>query len=316
MSAPSFRNDPIFRIWNVVEAACHRRVKSAHPKLRSYFIDAIPESEIRLIQNSNYIAITNSIIDSSICSSEFISRVCDSFYGVYYYPYSTAYYMPSKDFDCFMNRMDPFRQSWLYQLVRLGLFDRGYISFNIDTTKVPHQTGMTQSEVFEQQFQQHCSIFTQEHNKIKNLVPYKNFTDNGDITNVVLDSKFSIVLETYFNNNQIVTYSEKIFRCLQLPRPWVLFASQHAVKHLRNMGFDLLDDVVDHSSYDQLESAVERQVKILGIVQSLILLDIDNLQERLIKAAEHNQKMLKHFSTLWEEDLDNTIKIALQKIHA
>lgn len=316
MSRPFYRNDPVFHTWNTVESICHQKVQKSHPQLRSYFIDAMQEHDIRSVQNSNLVAITNSILDESFGNLESIFRVSNSFYGVYYHPYSIADHTPNKDFNCFINRMDAFRQSWLYQLTRRGLFDRGYLSFNMDITRMPFHQGLSQQIAFEKQFQQHCGIFAEEHIKLKNKVPYKNFQDNGDLTNVIIDSKFSIVLETYFDNNKIITYSEKIFRCLQLPRPWILFSHCGAVKHLREMGFDLLDDIVDHSKYDQLESPVDRQVTILDMVQQLVNININNYRERLISSAKRNQEILQKFSDTWQQDFDNVIKKAVEKLNA
>ena len=310
-----YRSDPIFKTWNRVEGICHRKIKYAHPRLRSYFIDAMSNDDIFDIQKNNYVAITNNILDDSFSNVESILRVKDSFYGVYYNPYPIYYTTSSKNFNCFINRMDVFRQSWLYQLVRRGLFEQGYISFNMDITRMPDNKELTQIQAFERQFQKYCSIFAQEHSTVKDLVPYKNFNDDGNLTDVILDSKFSIVLETYFDNNHIITYSEKIFRCLQLPRPWVLFSHQHAVAHLRKMGFDLLDDIVDHSQYDIIESEIERQVKLLDIIETLVHSNLDNFQQRLIAAAQHNQLLLKQFSENWESDLNHTIELALKKLN-
>jgi hypothetical protein len=310
-----YRIDPVFKTWNTVEQFCHSKVKIADLRLRSYFIDAMSPENIRYVQKNNLIAITNSIVSSTYGNTNSIVRVNDSFYGVYYHPYQIYHHFPSKDFNCFINRMDVFRQSWLYQLIRRNLFDQGYVSFNMDITRMPANQGLTQIEAFEKQYQEYNSIFKKEHQQIKNQVPYKNFKDTGDLTNIVLDSKFSIILETYFDNNNVVTYSEKIFRCLQLPRPWILFSHQHAVSHLRKMGLDLLDDIVDHYKYDSIENAVERQVVILDIIEQLVLIDIDSCQQRLITAAQHNQSILKQFSETWKDDFNNTIDIALKKLH-
>jgi hypothetical protein len=310
-----YRIDPVFKTWNTVEQFCHSKVKIADSRLRSYFIDAMSPENIRYVQKNNLIAVTNSIVSSTYGNINSIVRVNDSFYGVYYHPYQIYHHFPSKDFNCFINRMDVFRQSWLYQLIRRKLFDQGYVSFNMDITRMPANQGLTQIEAFEKQYQEYNSIFKKEHQQIKHQVPYKNFKDTGDLTNIVLDSKFSIILETYFDNNNVVTFSEKIFRCLQLPRPWILFSHQHAVSHLRKMGFDLLDDIVDHYKYDSIENAVERQVVILDIIEQLVSINIDSCQQRLIAAAQHNQSILKQFAETWKDDFSNTINIALKKLH-
>ena len=315
MSIPNLRLDPIFKTWNLAEKICLLKVSSADPRLQSHFIDAMAPEHITRVQKNNCVIITNNILDDSFGDTSSIIKVNNSFYGVYYYPYQIFYSTPSKNFNCFINRMDVFRQTWLYQLIRRKLFDQGYVSFNMDISRLSNPKGLTQQQLFEKQFQEYCSIFSQEHEQIKNLVPYKNFTDNGDITDIVLDSKVSIVLETYFNNNHIVTYTEKIFRCLQLPRPWVLFSHQHAVVHLRKMGFDLLDDIVDHAQYDAISFEVERQTALLDMIEELVLINLDDYQQRLISAANHNQTLLKQFSDNWETDFQNTINIALTKLH-
>ena len=51
-------------------------------------------------------------------------------------------------------------------------------------------------------------------------------------------------------NEDHVVFSEKLFRALQLPRPWMLFCSPQSVKLLKSYGFDVLDDYVDHG-YDE-----------------------------------------------------------------
>jgi hypothetical protein len=81
------------------------------------------------------------------------------------------------------------------------------------------------------------------------------------------------------------------------------------------MGFDLLEDIVDHDYYDQLTSPVDRQAKILDIAENLIFLDVKKLNKRLMSAAQHNQNILNSWSTTWKHDLDKTISTALEKLN-
>jgi len=308
-----YRNDPVFKTWNQVEHRCHQLVRQASPKLKSYLIDVLPvEYFTTLLSSGRHIAITNTIVINNILDPTVIEQTNNSFYGVYYHPYAITDINVHKDFNCFINRMDPIRQSWLYQLIRRGLFDRGYVSFNMDISCTDLKK-LPLLEAFDQQFNQYLKIFEVEHQQIRDKVPYKNFVDNGDLTDTVLDSKFSIILETYFDNNDLITYTEKIFRGLQLPRPWVLFTAQHGVHYLRQMGFDVLDDIVDHS-YDDISFAIERQAKILDIVEKMVNIDIKKLQPRLIDAAIHNQNLMKDFATRWQDDYQQTIVRALAKL--
>jgi hypothetical protein len=206
----------------------------------------------------------------------------------------------TKGFNCFMSRMDFMRQSWLYQLIRRGLLDQGLVSFNMHIDRIPALAGMTQSQAFEKQFQDGMTIFTPEHEIARTIVPYRNFDVELDLNKVILQSKFSIVIETYFDNNDIITYTEKIFRAMCLPRPWVLYCARHGVKYLREQGYDTLDDLVDHAQYDDLESCIDRQVAILNMAKELCNFDIEQHRTRLVRASNHNlaqiEKLNKNFS--------------------
>lgn len=309
-----YRSDPIFKLWNQAESYCHQLVSQASPQLKSYLIDILPAEKFKLILSSGrHIAITNTIVVNNILDTTVVEQTNNSFYGVYYYPYAVTDIIDiHKDFNCFINRMDPIRQSWLYQLLRRGLFDRGYVSFNMDISRT-NLKNLPLLEAFDQQFNQYLKIFKVEHQQIRDKVPYKNFVEGGDLTDAILDSKFSIILETYFDNNDLITYTEKIFRGLQLPRPWILFTAKHGVHYLRQMGFDVFDDIVDHS-YDNISSAIDRQIKILDVAEQLVNIDLKKIQPRLIEAAMHNQNLMKDFAGRWQDDYQQTIAQALTKL--
>lgn len=278
--------------------------------IKNYLIDLFDYQDWK---NSGYpVALTNSIVKTPLPYRDRIFVLDKSFYGIYYHPYDLDEnnVLPSKKFNCFINRMDPIRQSWLYQLIRRKLFDQGYVSFNMDISRCPDVVDLGETKAFEYQYQKFLSIFAEEHESIKNSVPYKNFEDHGDITHVVYDSKFSIVLETYFDTNDVVTYSEKIFRALQIPRPWILFSHKHAVSHLRDMGFDVLDDLVEHDLYDNLDSAIERQIQLLNISERMVDQNFD--YQRLRQAAKHNQQLMKNFSSTRVDDFNRCLEQAIQ----
>jgi hypothetical protein len=236
---------------------------------------------------------------------------------MYYFDYPPNTISIQKDFNCFINRFDIFRQSWIYQLIRRGLFDQGFISFNgdMDANRIPsvEYNGLSPQEAFELSFQQFNSIFVEEHEFIKNQIPYKNFEDTGDLTSVILASKFSIVLETSFHDNRTITYSEKIFRCLQLPRSWVLFSTQYAVENLRQLGFDVLDEIVDHS-YDTIADPVKRQIAILDECEKLVAINVPDILSRCQQAVEHNKSVLKSMNDVWEINIMEDFKQAQQRL--
>lgn len=282
-------------MWNTFESKCHAIAKSQ--KVVPYLIDLLPLDHWL---DNPMPAVTNSMLMAPIANQHLLMPTKNSFYGIYHYPYPTEPIQPVKDFNCLINRMDPVRQSWLYQLIRRDIFDRGFVSFAMHARSICDSNNEDSHVIFERQFENHCKIFQTEHDSIKHRVPYKNFHDNGDLTHVIMQSKFSVVLETYFVETHAITFTEKIFRCLQLPRPWLLFAHPHAVKILKNMGFDVCDDVIDHDRYDNNDWWIDRQRHILDLACEMCDHPIDHA--RFARAAKHNQNLLESFWITCERD--------------
>jgi hypothetical protein len=261
--------------------------------------------------------VTNSWIKPELVDSTRYEQFAPSWYGIYAGPVDSISVTPKKKFNCFINRMDPIRQSWLYQLVRRDIFDQGFVSFNMDVhihlAKGWYPPDTTPHDVFEDQFQKHLTIFQVEHELIKPQVPYRNFDSTASLDQVIMDSEFSIVLESYFSINEVITFSEKIFRCLKLPRPWILFSTKGSVQYLRNLGFDVLDDLVDHS-YDNIDFEIDRQVALLDQAELMCKQTLTAEQiSRCELAAQHNQQILDSMIDTFYTDVDLTFARAQKK---
>jgi hypothetical protein len=265
------------------------------------------------VNQYNRVLLTNNYILPSVLPETHYEKLPNSWYGVYVGDLPIESGNVIKNFNCFINRMDLFRQSWLYQLVRHDLFNQGFVSFNMDIAYVHNRQNKTPMELFEENYHQSMTIFAPEHEWVKKIIPYRNFDSNLSLNTVIMQSKFSIVIETLFDSKCTITFSEKIFRCLKLPRPWVVFSVTNGVKYLRDMGFDVLDDIVDHS-YDSVEKDIDRQVKILVEVKNLCQLIItDKLQTRLNLAAKKNQQLLQVLSKDFYQDIVVAQKNIIEK---
>ena len=266
-------------------------------------------------QQGHRVLVTNNYIAHDQLDPARYEQFPNSWYGMYHGTVQVDPVVPIKKFNCFINRMDPIRQSWLYQLIRRDVFDQGLISFNMDISRHLLDGKCTVNDtphtVFEQQFQQYLQIFQQEHDMIRGLVPYRNF--DNELNSAIMQTEFSVVLETYFDRNQIITFSEKIFRCLKLPRPWVMFAMKNAVVYLRDLGFDVLDDLVDHS-YDIVESDIKRQSALLDQIEFMCKQTLTQAQiQRCQQAADHNQQLLFKMFSCFHTDVNITCKNAIDK---
>lgn len=217
------------------------------------------------------------------------------FWGIFGYEPRYVNRVPVKTFNCLINRVCRFRQTWFYQLIRRNLLDQGWVSFRLDSRLEPRGAAL-----YDLNFQGN-EIFQAEHLSMRHRVPFCNF--HGDLDQVMVDSCVSLVIETYFDRIDTIALSEKIFRALQLPRPFWLFGSPGAVAVLRQHGFDVWDDWIDHS-YDSEPNAVTRQIHILDQIQHWVhrgfsATDLANLELR----ARANRKLLQQLRQVWPDRL-------------
>lgn len=127
---------------------------------------------------------------------------------------------------------------------------------------------------------------------------YDTVNSHGTLQQCIIDSNISLILETYISND-VVVFSEKVFRALQLPRPWLLYCSPHSIELLKTHGFDVLEDYVD-ISYDTVEQHWDRMDLIINQLDTFINCQYTRRDyERFEQAATHNQQLLDQFTKDW-----------------
>jgi hypothetical protein len=187
-------------------------------------------------------------------------------------------------YNCFMNRVSEDRGQTFQELKRRGLLSKGLVSFN--NLRPGNRTCIKQD-------------------LLDYGDPYNNLTDS--LEQSIIDSNISMVLETYISDDHI-TFSEKIFRALELPRPWLLYCSPQSVDYLRRYGFDVLDDYVDHS-YDNEISHSNRLLSIIDQLEQFVgrQYNTDDYA-RFEQASEHNRNLLLKFAQAWPAKFDHILK--------
>jgi hypothetical protein len=216
--------------------------------------------------------------------------------------------VPTHGYNCFMNRISGDRSQVFYELIRRNILDKGQVSFNcwrpgdgrnsvtVDYTINNYTWQYEQAEMFQ---------YVAEHQKGLELIPYCTIDENEGLVQVIINSNVSLILETYTSDSHIV-FSEKVFRALQLPRPWLLSCSPGSVKLLKDHGFDVLDDYVD-INYDSIPEHSHRLLKILDQLETFIDRKYTEQDyQRFELAAKHNQALLSKFEQCWPEKF-NTI---------
>ena len=283
------------QIW--IKSQCRELENQAHRQLQQAGATPLLVDAIDITQSW-----TNIVTDNIVQLAHI--PLYPEYWGTYSYESDYIYQKPTKLFNCFMNRICSFRQSWFYQFVRRNLLQNGNVSFLLDSRRSPRG-----KELYELNFQGN-EIFESEHILMRDQVPFINFTN--DIDQVIIDSQFSLVIETYFDSPGTIAFSEKIFRAIQLPRPILLYSMPGSVKVLKDYGFELFDDIVDHS-YDSEPNAVKRQVMLLDQLcawqnQSFTEQNLIDFEQRI----KHNKNLLQNLRSQWPDRL-NTVTEQLNK---
>ena len=137
------------------------------------------------------------------------------------------------------------------------------------------------------------------HQQLRNKMPMHLKMDPDT---AALASRITLVVETYVSDT-VIAFSEKIFRALQTPRPWVLFCSPGSVEVLRDTGFDVLDDVIDHR-YDAIINDEQRINAILAQIQKPVQFN----PSRYAQAVQTNQQLLDQLAVQWPPKLAHLLQ--------
>ena len=219
-----------------------------------------------------------------------------SVYGHYTVNFEYQNVIPTKKFTCLIGRGCVNRSSWFYWFVRENYLNQAYITYHCED----RSSNVNADEYFDILFKDN-QTFKKEHYWVRsnNIVfPFNNF--DIPIEQAIIDSEKNLVIETFFEDiTGGITLTEKTFRALQLPRPFLLFGLKGSVKLLREWGFDVYDDYIDHS-YDAENHWLTRQTMILSELQKPLPYSLQLLEDFEIK-ARHNSKVLQKNLKQWPE---------------
>lgn len=150
------------------------------------------------------------------------------------------------------------------------------------------------------------------------FAPYKYpMTIDGDTINdhvqhLAFDYKFfsaivNIISETMEDDDSPINLSEKTFKAFAWHQIPIWHASPNTVNEVRKLGFDLFDDIIDHS-YDTVTTYDVRKEKVMNNLREFknrfpTLNDITQLRESIYPRLVYNQKILADLANTEREIL-------------
>lgn len=273
------------------------------------------------------------IITDNYISLPLAAEVCQlpaSFYGIYYYEPSIQTWNPTRRFNFSINRIDHKRlklflelQTRTYMLCDdYDLEHLDYINFNCYLPGRNNDSAETRIENFvstfyDQTFSYLVPTYQEAFFRHRDLMPFCNH----DLTQEEADVSawLNVVVETYSTNSSVIALSEKTFRALSLPVPFILYSGKHTMMYLQKLGFDIMPDLMTYKYdvKDELKSSDYGDKTVDFIYEGAEI--VEKLRkttptQRCINAANHNRALLKQMHHQWPADFAAWWPETLKKI--
>ena len=251
-------------------------------------VDSVFMTDADIFTDPGHVTITD---NHALCHvpGQVIS-VLPEFWSIWHFEPVYVDRVPVKAFNCFMNRCRGDRSQVFYELCKRNILHEGFVSYNCSRKGLEDQY----------QAAEMLSNYRDQHHQALELIPYNTVEGHGTLEQCIIDSRVSLIMETYTADSHIV-FSEKLFRCLQMPRPWLLYCSPGSLQLVESYGFDILSDMVD-IKYDKITNHGTRLQHILDQLETFVNRHFSTVElQRLHQAALHNQQRLADLGLQWPE---------------
>lgn len=268
---------------------------------------AVGGGDLMTPPESRFPADTNVITDNHIDfrSDYTVWQVPISYFGVYGYRPRLQQWSPARDLGLCIHRIDEQRIKILLEFIcvqdSLQHFMRdNLVNFNAMTATGPNETLQDLVHNWLRYLPKKSAPVA---DTIADMLPLRNHDLLPEQVHVQV--WLNCVIETYAGSSH--AFSEKIFRALVTPAPWVVYAADSAVFYLKSIGFDVLDDIVDHS-YESHNTNWDQKIQTFvqachNNVNHIKQQNFDSIRRRCLAAARHNQELLAKMQQQWPKDL-------------
>jgi hypothetical protein len=135
----------------------------------------------------------------------------------------------------------------------------------------------------------------QQWESIKHQLPHRNnlhlkskIREDWDIAHpAYTDSYINLVTETDMSNAFV---TEKTWKPVASAQLFLIVGHKNAIEHLRDMGVDTFDDIVDHNYYDSEPDWQQRIQKIHRVLDDLLIQDLESIYKDTEQRRTSNSK--------------------------
>jgi hypothetical protein len=237
-----------------------------------------------------------------------LTKLNSVYYPVFFRKFHNNIRIPIKDrtkhFVSLSRVPRPGRVLLTQEYLQRNIENNGIISCHTDIIE-----GYDATELIKDEFKNRFPIKIPNEGNIQKEINLTSFNEYFcyAIFNIVLESSLENFLnstQTFWDRSFITEKTIKSFSFFQIP---IFLSTRHHVKNLRDLGFDLFDDIVDHD-YDNEESVIIRIKKIADEIERLCKYELSyfhnlNIEERL----EYNYYHVNKVFELKEKEYINRI---------
>lgn len=229
------------------------------------------------------------------CRSEEYEKLLGFFqFNFYYYPYHLNFVTPPEFFE---SGEYPFRLDRNFEKTFLSL-NRAY-----KVHKAQFKTFFDNNNLRDKSY---YSFLWKDEKNFEEKYIQNTHAQHDELIHLYQNSAINLLCESQYDNNGVpVEYtfiSEKTFRALAFPRPFVVIGQKNILKNLHKMGFRTFSEIIDES-YDGMDD--EHRLKKI----EEIILDLSNksreeiydMWEKCIDIYEHNRKSIFYHAKAYSE---------------
>lgn len=209
------------------------------------------------------------------------------------------------------NTTKPFRVQLLLWLMKTGMIDDSYVSILIKNDNFDrNQLRSDKDELYDL-----IAWFNQFERRGFNILDWDYPNHQNDVFSSLkyttkshyTDTIFNIITETTFENNSL-NLTEKSFKAIANCHPYLVIGDVNTNKHIKDLGFELYDDLIDYS-FDSIDDNGVRLNTALKEVRRIYTLGESGIFEwykKNVDKIEYNKT--KFFEYKFSDMIKGTIR--------